>query len=684
MNPLKKPIQYNVWDILPILCLIVLASTSVYVWQKAKETSHNAHNQTFLKMVYESENVLKQRFALYQQSLSGGLGLFNAFDKVTPNEWKSYTDTLKIDRNLPGINGVGYIDYVRAEDLESYLQNQNEAGISNFKNKPDTEFDDKFIIRYSEPISRNQPAIGLDIGFEENRREAAETARDTDAPALTKKIELVQDNKKRNGFLLLLPRYDETQPHNTIEQRQKNILGWIYAPFIADLFLDGIYSYNQGLMKIRVFDSEITSPDELIYEDENYDHDKSTLYRHTTYFDIAGRKWTIEWSNTPEFINQYHSNSNIIVLITGLILTLLLTGLFFLLARINGLSARNLANNQNQLRAIVDNTVDGLIIADKFGVVQKFNTACETIFGYTFDEVVGKNSKLLVPSIVVDHKKTGFVFQTLAVRKNGDIFPIDLSISQIPTNDGIVYSAFIRDITERQMAEKEILRSNEELQNFAYIASHDLQEPLRMVSSFTELLNTEYGEKMDKNASEYMDFIIDASLRMQDMIRDLLDYSRANSDETGFKSFDPETKIDTAILNLDESIKQTNSTIKINKMPETIFCNPIHFTRIIQNLVGNAIKYRQKDIKPHITISAIDDNDQWCFSIQDNGIGMKAEYLDKIFAIFKRLHNKNEYSGTGIGLSICKKLVENMSGQIWVESTPDKGSTFFFTIKKQG
>lgn len=350
----------------------------------------------------------------------------------------------------------------------------------------------------------------------------------------------------------------------------------------------------------------------------------------------------------------------------------------------------------SRLQAILDGTLDGLITINDYGVVHHYNKACERIFGYQPCEVIGQNIKMLMPDpyhsghdgYLKNHRETGekkiigIGREVQAKRKDGRVFPIDLSVSEVGIKGEKLYSGIIRDITDRRKAEDEIMRSNEELERFAYIASHDLQEPLRMVSNFTMLLNEDYSDTMDDQAKHYMKFITEAATRMQSLISDLLDYSRVGTEDVGYRDFDSAAQIDNVLQNLNDTITQTNAHITVGHLPH-IYCNSVRFSRLMQNLIGNAIKYRIKDKRPEIYIDTDEKDDEWVFSVRDNGLGIKNEYLEQIFIIFKRLHHKQEYSGTGIGLSVCKKIVENFGGRIWAESDFGKGSVFFFTVPKR-
>lgn len=245
-----------------------------------------------------------------------------------------------------------------------------------------------------------------------------------------------------------------------------------------------------------------------------------------------------------------------------------------------------------------------------------------------------------------------------------------------------------QDITDLKKVEKrlketidELKRSNYELQQFAYITSHDLQEPLRTIASFTQLLERRYKGQLDPDADEFIEFIVTAAVRMKEMIQGLLDYSRVGTKKIEFEEVDMNMKLNKALSNLQASIKENEAEITYDQLP-TIFADPNQMVRIFQNLIGNAIKFRKLDEPPriHIACQINKENNEYIFEVKDNGIGMKEQYTDKIFEVFRRLHTMDKYRGTGIGLAISKRIVERHGGRIWVESSLGKGSTFYFTV----
>jgi light-regulated signal transduction histidine kinase (bacteriophytochrome) len=225
------------------------------------------------------------------------------------------------------------------------------------------------------------------------------------------------------------------------------------------------------------------------------------------------------------------------------------------------------------------------------------------------------------------------------------------------------------------------VQSNAELERFAYIASHDLQEPLRMVRNFTQLLNEEYGSQFGEEAREYMKFIVGGATRMQVLVSDLLEYSRVDKDDLVMQHVECDSVMRAVEENLKQAIQDSGARIYYEHLP-VVWANPIQLMRLLQNLVGNALKYRKAGVKPDILVEVVVGQDGCLFSVTDNGIGIKAEYLDQVFVLFKRLHRSSEYQGSGIGLSICKKIVESMGGEIWVESEYGQGSTFYFTLPR--
>ena len=224
----------------------------------------------------------------------------------------------------------------------------------------------------------------------------------------------------------------------------------------------------------------------------------------------------------------------------------------------------------------------------------------------------------------------------------------------------------------------DLQKSNTELQQFAYVASHDLFEPLRMITSYLQLLDQRHGKNLDRQAREFVNFAMDGAQRMQDLIQDLLGYARLDVKRPPFAPTDCEQVFNKAVSNLKVAIEENSATVTHQPLP-TVMADPVQLTQVFQNLMGNAIKFRSSQ-PPHVDLRAQRRNGEWLFEVRDNGIGIDSKFFERIFVIFQRLHTRQEYSGTGMGLAICKRVVERHGGRIWVESSPGEGSRFFFTL----
>ncbi len=239
---------------------------------------------------------------------------------------------------------------------------------------------------------------------------------------------------------------------------------------------------------------------------------------------------------------------------------------------------------------------------------------------------------------------------------------------------------------ERKKANKELRKnleelkiSNRELKSFAFITSHDLQEPLRTIASYAQLIERRYKGQLDPDADEFLEYMVSGAKRMKQMIQGLLDYSQVETKGNKFKEISTEKALDAALSDLQHSIDQCHAEVTHDHLPP-IFADECQIVRVFQNLIGNALKFRKKDEPPKIHISAKKHGNEWVFSVNDNGIGIEDQYFDIIFEVFKRLHAIGEYEGAGIGLAIVKRIIDRHSGRMWVDSSPDKGSTFYFTI----
>jgi PAS domain S-box-containing protein len=363
-------------------------------------------------------------------------------------------------------------------------------------------------------------------------------------------------------------------------------------------------------------------------------------------------------------------------------------------------TAGELGVKNRLLNAVVEGTTDLIYIRDLENRFTLANGACAKVFRRSVSEMVGSSMRDLLPNDSYDAvaKSDQEIVRagvpcTLEETAEIDGVPRLFLTTKGPYHDAdgkiIGTIGISREITERKKAEQHLVKmvdelkhSNEELQQFAYVASHDLQEPLRMVASYTQLLAKRYKGRLDSEADEFIAYAVDGSNRMQGLIQDLLAYSRAGTNGKALHEISSEKALNEALSNLRATIQESSAVVTNDPLP-AILTDDTQLTQVFQNLVGNAIKYRRAEV-PRVHVSATKNGGKdWIFSVRDNGLGIAPQYFDRIFVLFKRLHGREDFKGTGIGLTICKKIVERLGGRIWLESQPEKGSTFYFTLPER-
>ncbi|XGC79485.1 CHASE domain-containing protein [Bdellovibrio bacteriovorus] len=658
-----------------------------------------------------------------------------ASDKVSRNEWLSYFTTLQIQERYPGINGVGVIRPVLEKDVVSFQNSMRAEGLKNFSIKPlpwqaslESSPADKehFVITYIEPYKTNWSAQGLDIASEENRRTAASYARDTGKPGITKRLILVQE-QERLGFVLYYPFYKPGKPLATVQQRREAFLGWIFAPFVAESFFNGVFGKYAEQIHLSVFEDPARTEGSLLYQ-SSANSPKNAAFERVTEMKWAQGTLYLGWNRGPAFMST-HDTTAAWVGLCGALVTLMLASLVVGLASV-GRRAQELADEQTKklgesekrFKSVTQSAQDAIVSADENGLIISWNPAATRMFGHEENEVVGQSLTLIMPDRfrnahikgmerVVgrggESRVVGSTVELIGLHKNGREFPIELSISTWESDEGKFFSGIIRDISERKLTEN-LLKDNERrlrLQfeestkareeavsatklksEFLANMSHEIRTPINGVIGMTGLL-------LDTDLSEEQRSFADAIRRSGEtlltVINDILDFSKIEAGKLEFENID---------FSIWEAIEDCQKTLHFmankknlslvtslsSNLPRYVKGDPGRFKQILLNLLSNGIKFTTQGTVTLRGQTLQNENSQvrLRFEVEDTGIGIPEEALGKMFQAFSQADSSTQrkFGGTGLGLSICKKLVESMDGQIGVQSTEGKGSLFWFEI----
>ena len=347
-----------------------------------------------------------------------------------------------------------------------------------------------------------------------------------------------------------------------------------------------------------------------------------------------------------------------------------------------------------RLGAIVAQSEDSIIAKDVEGVITEWNHGAERLYGYTAEEAIGRPITIIFPPAKAGEDREVLTrilagnplegYETTRMRKDGSLVEVWVTISPLRDADGNIIgaSSIARDIGVTKATQRELERSYKELEQFAYVASHDLQEPLRSIAGFAKILQQRYEGKLDDESDQYIGFILTSVDRLQALIDDLLSYSRSGRTELHLERVDTREVVESTLESLDAAVRESDAEITLGELP-TVETDPQVLQQVFQNLLSNALKFTP-DRAPRVEVSAEHSDGAWTFAVADNGIGIDPAQADRVFEMFQRLHGRDEYGGTGIGLAISQRVVERLGGRIWCEPREGEGTVFRFTIPDPG
>ena len=648
---------------------------------------------------FQSEQLLAQiseRMSHYEAVLKTGAAAVQTFaQKTQAKDWHSFSKTLNLTTTYPGINGIGVIYYIPQNNLEAFLEQQR-IQRPNFNIHPQHKQQEHWPITYIEPMLENQKAIGLDIAFESNRFIAAKRARDTATTQITGPIVLVQDAKKTPGFLQYVPFYRE-ENLETPEQRQKHFIGHIYAPFIVYKLMEGTLHQSNRQLVFSIADGDSMLYNELTPENAYYDD--TPLFTKNMKVNMYGRQWVFTIQTALSFKSSTHSNQPLIILVAGIIIDTLLLFFFITLTRSHQRATatavditQELAIKEDYYKHIIKAAPCGIIVTNAEGKIENINPQIELLFGYSSNELLGSSIDMLIPhrfqanhpklregfSKNPSHRVMGLGREIFALTKSGTEFSAEIGLAQFNSGGSIKILATVINMNEHVKMTQELTRSNKELKDFAYVASHDLKAPLRGIMQLSSWIKEDIAEFATEDTKSNLALLMNRTSRLENLLEDLLTYSRIGRKVGDIKTIN----VKELVLNIFD-LQNPSADISIichDSLPE-ITTQVVPLEIVFRNLINNAIKHRNTD-KLIIQVSAKESPTHYQFSVEDNGAGIPLSHHEQIFELFKTLKPRDEVEGSGMGLSIIKKLLDYQHCVINVVSDGKSGTTFTFTWPK--
>ncbi len=696
-------------------------------------TAREQDRMRFESAVDNATAMIGTRVEIYRAALRHTVGLFDASEFVSRAEFRTYSESMGLTKNYPGVRGVGFSRRVPPGEKTNVVARARMDGLTNFHIWPE-HAGEAHVVLYLEPMdAQNRKALGYDTSTEATRRAAMEAACDKGEAVACGKISLVQDAQAggQAAFLMYQPVYQGGAVPASVEQRRQALVGFIYAAFRADDLFSGIFGSRSQPVMFQAFDGPDPLGNSLMHRSSP--HIAVEKYRSiTTQFNMSGRPWTLVFHATPQLKEE--RPLRMLVAFTGLS-GVLITGVLFMAIRsqrrahvaavaIAGelrSSEQALRESEDIFRTIMNTAADAIITLDPHCHIVAVNRAAERIFGYGRGELVGRPMSQLIPGRHHKQHQAGMDrllefdsttqhehgepssqrherVEMHGLRKNGTEFPLEMSFGRSRRRGKPLLTGILRDVTERAQAQQQVLRHTEELElrvaerteslqesvrsleGFSYTIAHDLRAPLRTIRSFAELLVKEHHAKLAPEAQDWLGRISGAVQRMDRLISDLLTYGQLAWERLPLERVALESSAATALEHLQEDVALKTAHITLERPLPDVQANPTLLHQVLTNLISNAIKFTAPATVPTIHISARLHEGLVHVTVADNGIGIAPEFHDRVFGVFERLHSTKEYPGTGIGLAIVKKAVEQMGGKVGVTSAPGQGCTFWFEL----
>ncbi|MDD2358420.1 MAG: CHASE domain-containing protein [Thiovulaceae bacterium] len=627
----KNPKRFS--KIIPFILIIIFGMITYQYYKIVKNNEYNELQTEFSLKAQEFQTLLQERMLAYEHVLYGTKGLFIASESVERNEFKSYITTLSIDQYFPGIQGIGYAAVVPADHKEEFINKVRVEGFSSYNITPVTPRDFYTTILYLEPFdARNQRAFGYDMFSNPERRIAMEQSRDGDTPIISGKVTLRQEyeNNVQAGFLMYLPLFQQGTDNDTVNERRKHILGWIYAPFRMNDFMHGLNGHEDKDFDLEIYDSGVIDKSHLMYDSDTQSY--NPIYSKQINMNIAGRDWTIFIKSTPNFEKKLELSKATLILVFGMLFSFLLVYLIWKLLNEN-VTAEAKAKRMN--RELLDNR----------NQLHLLNT--------TLEKRVKEKTQELQHSNEILEKHVG-----------------SLNVLN----------------TQLTKAKEEALQAAQARSNFISSISHELRTPLNAIINFTDQTIEDFDDmlkdkELQNDTKVFLQRVIVNSRHLLQLINDLLEFTKVEAGKMDYKIEEVDIN-ETLQMAYNNTYSLLNGTevkfnLELHKTPLIALVDSRRLLQVILNLLSNAIKFTQKgkiELRSYIKDGLI------MIEVEDTGKGIPVNKQKMVFEPFMQVDNTD--NGTGLGLGLAKRMCDDMGIKILLISIDGSGTIFRLMLKK--
>jgi len=730
---------FMIW--LPVGVIIVVGMLlSCWGAHAARQIYHQQAHDRFDRLAERLGRELERRANLPVYGLMGARGVYASSKSVERLEFRAYVESRDLVREFPGVLGFGFIQRVPRAELGAFIAAERADDAPDFNVRTSDDAPDLYVAKFLDPLSVNRAAWGFDAGSDPVRREAILRAIRTGKPAISGHLILLQDEKKRPGFIYVAPVYRHAAVLNTPEEREAALWGLVFAPMLIDRVFTGLLDFTENFVDVEVYDGAALTRANLLFD---ADHELvgasdvalaapfgGRLFNRTIPVTVGGRAWHLVITTTPKFVATIEHRTPWMIFGGGLTGTLLMAGMVLSLITSRA-RALSLAHDMTQslrlaeaesrkLAMVANNTSNAVIISDTEGRIEWTNAGFTRITGYTFDEAKGKRPGDLLKGPLTDPatikvmhdgiaSREGFKVEIVNYGKDGRPYWLHIEVQPLHDKDGAFtgFMAIESDISERKAAEHEAEELNIQLVETAETAreaaaraeqaniaksqflatmSHEIRTPMNGVIGMTSLL---MDTSLTREQKEFTDIIRISGESLLSLINDILDFSKIESGHMDLEceNFSVAECVESTLDLLAPRAAQKGLDLLYevaDGVPEEVRGDATRVRQVLVNLVGNALKFTERG-EVEISVRAVTgeaDRRELLFAVRDTGIGIPLEAQGKLFSSFTQVDasTTRKYGGTGLGLAISRRLAEMMGGRMWLESVPGKGSTFFFTL----